>query len=245
VVAHAGVTGGAWGAAQQALRRGRSLYVLQAETDGNRILLENGACALEWPCADPDLLLTVLGKPAGQAESGLLLRERPAGQNLVVAAAAGTGVVPTDQASVIGERHGTALPAEAESSSTGARVRRKRTRPAVPLPEQQAGDALDTASGPVEIGLTPGSTCPPSPSGSDLEEAVLHYLRHTRRKATGKGALLQVFPVSEALLDRALAALIAGGQVVEQVGRAGASYAAAALPARAGGFQLSLFGQQE
>jgi predicted Rossmann fold nucleotide-binding protein DprA/Smf involved in DNA uptake len=82
----------------------------------------------------------------------------------------------------------------------------------------------------------------------NLEEALLRYLQRARRRAIGKGALLQVFPVREAALDRALVALITGGRVVQRPHRSGAGYAAVRDGQPEIGpsaFQMSLFGQEE
>jgi predicted Rossmann fold nucleotide-binding protein DprA/Smf involved in DNA uptake len=108
-------------------------------------------------------------------------------------------------------------------------------------PDQRPGaEALAPAAGSVE------------PDGKinehRLDEELLRYLRRSRRKATGKGALLQAFPVDESALDRALLALIAAGQVVERSHRSGARYAAVRAgdeEAMRSGFQLSLFGQDD
>ena len=48
VVVHAGLTGGTWEVAQQALRYGRPLFVRESPAEGNRALLEQGALPFAW-----------------------------------------------------------------------------------------------------------------------------------------------------------------------------------------------------
>lgn len=102
-----------------------------------------------------------------------------------------------------------------------------------------------------EAGEQPGGRAEEvTPSGAGgapaLQEALLRYLQRSRRRATGKGTLLQMFPVGERELDRALLALIADGSVTERPHRSGAQYSALPEGKRGqGAFQPSLFGQQE
>jgi hypothetical protein len=125
--------------------------------------------------------------------------------------------------------------------------------------QHHAGDdALRAGGAPEEIGRETGGEVQAPTGGNaapggegevhNLEEALLQLLQRSRRKAIGKGALLQMFPCGEAALDRALLALIAAGQVVERPHRAGARYAAVRSGETAtaqSGFQLSLFGQKD
>ena len=87
----------------------------------------------------------------------------------------------------------------------------------------------------------------PTP-GALLEAALLRYLQRHRRRVTSKGLLLQALPAEERVLDQALTALIAAGQVAEHAHRTGVGYAPAPQDGsreEGSNFQLSLFGQSE
>jgi predicted Rossmann fold nucleotide-binding protein DprA/Smf involved in DNA uptake len=80
-----------------------------------------------------------------------------------------------------------------------------------------------------------------------LSDTVIRLLRR-RRGTIGKGALLLALAVPEAVLDRALAALIAEGKVTQRPHRTGIGYEALKNgkdDRRETGFQLSLFGQED
>ena len=268
VLAQAEAGDGSWQLAQAALRAGRIVLVRATGTEACESLLAQGAMPIAWPArGDEALAAEALRLPEVRSPRG---REpvrsteadhregypaaQPTGSDAADDRGSEAAAAPKPRRKGGGRDSGTATVDPAIPPAPAAARARQRNGPAPSHPQAPAPTAMATEPASVletEAAYAPGlgswkdDVLEPGPP---LEEALLRYLRRHRRRVIGKGLILQALPAAEWAIDRALAALIASGQVAERGHRTGVGYALATPDGAGdggGNFQLSLFGQPD